>query len=101
MVQIPGKRMIPLYIDESIYREIKVYAAETDQTFQEVMKIESDDFEQSLLKLVTTIKEMKRKADLENQRLEEVRRLATENPLIVSGHPEDPIGPPLEQPINN
>ena len=91
MAQIPGKRMIPMYIDESIYREVKVYAAETDQTFQQVIKIEAEAFEQSLLKVVTTIKEMRSKAERERQRIEEAQRISDENPLQVPGHEVEPI----------
>jgi len=91
MAQLPGKRMIPVHIDESIYREIKVYCAETDQYFQDTIKAEVAEFEQNLLKLVTIIKDMKRKAEQERLRQEEVQRISTENPMPVIGHEVEPI----------
>lgn len=94
-----GKRMIPIYIDESIYREIKVYAASTDQSFQQVIKTESAEFEQTLLKVVTTIKEMRRKAEEEIQKIEEEKELVAQYPMRVAGHEVDPLGTELEQPV--
>lgn len=91
MAQVAGKRMIPMYIDEAIYREVKVYAAETDQTFQQVIKTEAEAFEQSLLKVVTTIKQMRAKAEVDRQRQEEAQRISAENPLEVPGHEVEPI----------
>lgn len=91
MASIQGKRMIPIYLEESIYREIKVYGAETDQSFQQVISEQSHEFEQSLIKLVSRIKEMKRKAEEERQKQEEIQRIADENPLPVPGHEVNPI----------
>ena len=91
MAAIQGKRMIPIHIDESIYREIKVYAAETDQTFQEIIKGEVQTFEQSLLKIVSEIKEMRSKALQEKLRIEEEQRIAAEHPMPVPGHEVEPI----------
>lgn len=59
----PGKRHIPVYIDEGIYREIKVYAAQTDQTIQQVIAPIAKEFEQSALALVAQIREMKEKGE--------------------------------------
>lgn len=86
-----GKRMIPIYIDEAIYRLVKVYAAETDQSFQQVIKVESESFEQSLLKLADTLREMRRQAEEKRQRQEEEQRIVAEHPLQVPGHEVNPI----------
>jgi len=86
------KKMIPVYVDESIFRVFKVYSAETDQTIQDVCKPLSDAFIQSALELATQIQKMRTDALVEKQRKEEEQRLAAEHPLIVSGHIEDLIG---------
>lgn len=91
MTAVEGKRMIPVYVSEAVYREIKVYGAETDKTIQEVCKIPSEAFEQSAIQLVSEIKEMKRKAEEERIRQEEANRLSMENPLQVPGHEVEPI----------
>ena len=96
MTCIAGKRMIPMYVNESVYREIKIYAAKTDQTIQVIVAGLSAEFEQSAIKLVTQIREMDRQADIERFRQEEESKLAAEHPLQVSGKTEDPIGQILE-----
>lgn len=87
-----GKKAIPIYVDPSIHREILVYAAETSSTIQEVIKPMADEFIQDLLKLVSQIREMRRKAEIERLKQEEESKISLENPLIVSGHEVDPIG---------
>lgn len=91
MTAAPGKKMLPVYVDEAIYREIKVYSALTDQSMQGVIKPLADEFEQSAIRLVTTIKEMKLKAEQERQRIEEEKRIILEHPLQVPGHEVEEI----------
>lgn len=91
MSNLTGKKLIPVYVTEAVYREIKVYAAQTDKTIQEVCKIPSEAFEQEAIKLVFQLKEMKKRAEEERIKQEEIQRLADENPLIVPGHEVEPI----------
>lgn len=95
-----GRKYIPLFVDDAVHREIIVYATETGQTMQDVVKPAFDDCLQSILKIVAQIKEMKKQAYLKALKEEEERKLVEENPMPVSGHVEDPIGNiELEQPI--
>lgn len=91
MAQIQGKKLIPMFVEESIYREIKVYAAETDKTIQEIVRPLTHEFEQSALRLVTEIREMKKKAEEKRLQDEENAKISAENPLKVPGHVVDPI----------
>ena len=91
MTSVPGKKMIPFYFDEAIYRTIKVYSALTDQSMQQVLQPIADEIEQSLIKLCGQINEMNRQAELERQRKEEEQRIVAEHPLQVPGHEVDPI----------
>lgn len=86
-----SKKYTPLYLDESIHREIMVYAAETGQTIQEIIKPETDECIQAIIKRVSQIKEMRKQAYLKTLREEEEKQLAAENPLIVPGHEVEPI----------
>lgn len=87
MNPIKGKKIIPMIIDESIYREIKVYAAETDKTIQEVVKPLTIEFEQAALRLATEIRQLKREAELERLKQTEDQKIADEHPMVVSGVP--------------
>jgi len=91
MTAIPGKKMIPVYVDEAIYRTIKVYSALTDQSIQMVCKPLADEYEQSAIKLCITINEMQRKAEQEKQKYEEEQKIAAEHPLLVTGQEIEPI----------
>jgi hypothetical protein len=96
----PGKKMIAVYVDEAIHREIRVYSAETGRTLQDICQPLFEEFQQSAIKMVTQIKEMKRKAELERMRQEEEAKIVSENPLVVEGHQVDPIGQlQIESPI--
>lgn len=100
MTAVEGKRMIPMYIDETIYREIKVYAAQTDQTIQETIKLLSDEFEQSAIRLVSQIREMNRQADEKRKKELEEQTIALQHPIRVEGTPVEPItNIVLEEPI--
>lgn len=92
--------MIPVYVDPTIHREIRVYAAETGKTMMEICEPLGNEFEQSAIKLVTQIKEMRKKAELELQQQEEEARIVAEYPILVTGKKEDPIGSiSIEDPI--
>lgn len=91
-----GKKMIDLPLDESIHREIKIYSAETGQPMYMILKPITDELEQSCIKLVSSIREMKRKAELQRQKEEEEARISIEHPITVSGHEEDPLGTTIE-----
>ena len=89
--QSKGKKAIPIYVDPNVHREILVYATETGQTIQEVIKGISDTCNQSFLELVAQIKEMKRKAYEQQLKAEEDQRISSEHPLEVPGHEVEPI----------
>ena len=100
MATVEGKRMIPIYIDESVHREIRVYAAQIDQTIQQTIKTLSDEFEQSAIRLVAQIREMNRQADAKRQKELEEQQISLQNPLKVEGTSVEPItNIVLEEPI--
>jgi len=89
---VKGKKQIVVYIEESIFRELKVYAAETDQYLQDVIKPLSDEFTQSALKLIVQIKELKQQAEAKRLKEQEEARMVAEHPMVVTGVPVDPVG---------
>lgn len=93
---VKGKKPLTIYVEEPIYREIKVYAAETDQYLQDVIKPLTDEFIQSALKLISQIKDLKRQAEAKRLKEEEEAKIVKENPLIVSGEPVEPLGTIIE-----
>ena len=102
MATVQGKRMVPIYIDESIHREIRVYAAQIDQTIQQTIKPLSDEFEQSAIRLVSQIREMNRQAEEKRQKELEEQSIALQHPIHVEGNPVEPItNIVLEPPISS
>jgi hypothetical protein len=95
---VKGKKQIVVYIDEPIFRELKVYAAETDQYLQDVIKPLSDEFTQSALKLIAQIKELKQEAEAKRLKEIEEARIAAEHPMEVSGVPVEPVGEVIIEP---
>lgn len=83
--------MIPVYIEESIHREIRVYSAETGKTMIEILEPICQEFQQSAIRLVTQIKEMRRIAEIERQRQEEESKIVAEHPIEVTGESVEPI----------
>ena len=94
MASNDDKKMIPFYFSESIYRAVKVYAAETDQSMQQVLEPVTRVVEQEILKLVSQINDMRAKAEIERQKQEEDAELARQFPMKVPGIPApDPLEP--------
>ena len=91
MTTQPSKKYIPIFLDEAVHRQIRLYAVETGQTMIDVLKPLIDRFKDDSLVLLSQIKEMRAKAEAERQRLEEAQRIADENPLVVPGHEVEPI----------
>ena len=90
-----GRKYVPIFLEESLHREILVYAAETGQTMQDVLKPVLEESVQSIIKLVTQIREMRKQAYLQSLKEEEERKLTEENPLQVPGHPVE-LGTEIE-----
>jgi len=87
-----------VFIDKSIHRTIKAYAAETDQTIADVLKKPMAYLEQEAIKIAGEVELMKIKAMQKKLQEEEDHKLSTENPIGVSGKTEDPIGTPQIEP---
>ena len=92
----PGMRLIPVYVPDSVFRILKVYAAETDQTIQDVARPLADEYNKLALELVTEIENMRAKVVAERLKKEEEQKLADQFPLEVSGEPTEPITEILE-----
>ena len=54
----PNTRPITVYIDDAVYREIRIYAAQTDRTITQVIEPLKKQFEDSALEMVSRIKEL-------------------------------------------
>lgn len=54
----PNTRPITVYIDDAVYREIRVYAAQTDRTITQVIEPLKKQFEDSALEMVSRIREL-------------------------------------------
>ena len=54
----PNTRPITVYIDDAVYREIRIYAAQTDRTITQVIEPLKKQFEDSALEMVSRIREL-------------------------------------------
>lgn len=89
--KIKGKKAFTVYVDEPIHRAIKIYAVETHQNIYDVLKPFQEEFIQSVLKLITQVKEMQQRAEQKRLQEEEESRIIAEHPLPVTGIPIEPI----------
>jgi hypothetical protein len=91
-----------IYLDESLQRKLKAYAIETGRTFLELIEPELSAFEQALINKSVEIDSIRFKALEEMRKSQEEQKIALENPIKVTGKPEDPIGNILlEEPISS
>ena len=84
-----SRKYIPIYLDDEVHTQIHVYAVETHQTIQDVVKPIAEDCKQSILKLIAQVREMKRAADIERLKQEEASSLSEENTFNVPGYKND------------
>ena len=55
-----GKKMIPVYIDEDIYRDLRRFAFDAEKSLAEVIRPLTDDFRNSVIKLADEVKDLKK-----------------------------------------